>query len=229
MGLFSFLDRVNVAQDCRLCGMVSMRPLCPGCDGDLARVPPLHCPVCALPTPGAGTCGRCLANPPAFDATCAALTYEFPATRLIQAYKYAGTVGLATTMASLLDSAVRVSGEDLPGLLLAMPLAPERLAERGYNQALEIARVLGRRLGVAVDPRGAARVRHGPAQADLPLPERRRNVRGAFVARRRFDGLDVAVIDDVMTTGATLDELASVLKVAGAARVRNWVVARTLL
>ena len=89
--------------------------------------------------------------------------------------------------------------------------------------------MLGRRLNLRLDANGIARVRHGTPQAELPMPERRRNVRGAFAARRAFKGLDVAVVDDVMTTGATLDELAGVLKAAGAARVRNWVVARTPL
>jgi len=229
MGIFGFLDRTNIAQDCRLCGQASMRAICAGCDSDLARVSASRCRVCALPLPAAMVCGRCLANPPSFDATCAALHYEFPATRLIQAYKYAGTVGLANTLAGFLESAVRDAGEEMPDVLLAMPLTRTRLAERGYNQAREIARLLGRRLNLRLDANGVARVRHGTPQAELPMPERRRNVRGAFAARRAFKGLDVAVVDDVMTTGATLDELAGVLKAAGASRVRNWVVARTPL
>ena len=117
----------------------------------------------------------------------------------------------------------------MPDLLVAMPLARPRLAGRGYNQAREIARLLGRRLDLRLESNGVARIRHGTPQAELPMPERRRNVHGAFVARRDFKGCNVAVVDDVMTTGATLDELAGVLKAAGAARVRNWVVARTPL
>ncbi len=228
MGLFSFFDRMPVAQDCRLCGMASMRTLCAGCDADILRLTLVRCAICALPTPSGALCGRCLADVPAFDTTCAALEYAFPATRLIQAFKYAGAVGLSGTLADFLAAAVRATPERAPDLLLPMPLARERLAERGFNQALEIARLLGRRMDIPVQARAAVRVRHGPPQADLPLPERRRNVRGAYAARRRFDGLDVAVVDDVMTTGASLDALAAVLKQAGAARVRNWVVARTL-
>lgn len=229
MGWLGFPGRISIAQDCRLCAQAASAPICTGCDADLTRLPVAVCPNCALPSPSGARCGRCLAEPPAFDSTRAALEYVFPATRLIQAFKYGGAVGLAAPLAGFLEAALRTSGEPLPDLLLAMPLARQRLAERGYNQSLEIARVLAKRLGVQVDPRGVARSRHGPPQADLPLPERRRNVRGAFRTTRRFDGLDVAVVDDVMTTGATLDELAAALKKGGAARVRSWVVARTLL
>ena len=229
MGIFGFLERMNIAQDCRLCGQNSLRAICAGCDSDLARLPATRCRICALPLPAATICGRCLAHPPAFDATCAALCYEYPATHLIQAYKYAGAVGLASTIAAFLEEAVRAAGEDMPDLLVAMPLARPRLAGRGYNQAREIARLLGRRLDLRLESNGVARIRHGTPQAELPMPERRRNVHGAFVARRDFKGCNVAVVDDVMTTGATLDELAGVLKAAGAARVRNWVVARTPL
>lgn len=209
-----------------MCGGTSEAPLCSGCVGDLARVPAARCPICALPTPGALACGRCIAAPPAFDATIACLHYEFPATRLIQSFKYAQVVGLADPLAGLLAEAIADSGLDPPDLLLAMPLSRERLAERGFNQSLEIARILGRRFGVPVAARAVARVRHGPAQAELPLEERARNVRGAFVAKRRFDGLDIAVVDDVMTSGASLDALAKALRAAGARRVRNWVLAR---
>lgn len=189
----------------------------------------MHCRICALPLPAATVCGRCLAHPPSYDATCAALRYEFPATHLIQAFKYAGAIGLASTLATFLEGAIRAAGEEMPDLLMAMPLARTRLAERGYNQAREIARLLGKNLAVQLDTNSVVRIRHGAPQAELPMPERRRNVRGAFAARRAFTGLDVAVVDDVMTTGATLDELAGVLKAAGAKRVRNWVVARTPL
>ncbi|MBL8382053.1 MAG: ComF family protein [Burkholderiales bacterium] len=189
-------------------------------------MPPQRCPVCAEPAPGGLPCGACIAAPPAFDATVAALRYEYPATRLIQAFKYAPVVGLASPLAELLAEAVAADGPERPDILVAMPLSRERLAERGFNQALELARIAGRRIGVPLAARAVARVRHGPAQAGLPLAERARNVRGAFVATRRFDGLDVAVVDDVMTSGASLDALARALRAAGARRVRNWVLAR---
>ena len=108
-----------------------------------------------------------------------------------------------------------------------MPLSRERLRERGFNQSLELARKLSRATGIAVSADSCLRVRHSAAQSDLPWSERVRNVRGAFVCMENFAGLSVAVVDDVLTTGATLDELASVLLRAGATRVEGWVAART--
>lgn len=215
----------RLGQDCRLCGAATDANLCTGCDADLPRLPDARCPVCALPSPGGRTCGRCLADPPAFDATTAALEYAFPATRLIRDFKYAGAIGLAGFLAARLAEVLGSTGR--VDLIVPAPLSAARLADRGYNQALELARALPGSRG-RIDARATERVRHAVPQAELPWRERRRNIRGAFAARRRFDGLSVAVVDDVMTTGATLDEIAGVLKGAGAARVENWVAARTL-
>jgi ComF family protein len=225
-GMLERLRQALSGQDCRLCGQDTRASLCPGCTADLPRLSAARCPSCALPSPGGQICGRCVAEPPGFDATVAALAYGFPATRLIQDFKYAGAVGLARLLGGLLAKAVEPTSNRVD-LVIPMPLAQARLKERGYNQALELARALPveRRL---IDARAVERVIHGRPQAELPWRERRRNVRGAFRAGRRFDGLAVAVVDDVMTTGATLDELATTLKSAGAVRVENWVLARTL-
>jgi ComF family protein len=142
----------------------------------------------------------------------------------VQALKYRARLALAGFFASGLASR-RLPKVDL---ILPMPLHPRRLAERGFNQALEIARGLGRDLGARVEPRGAQRVKDTAPQTELPYGERAKNVRGAFVCNLELTGKSVAVVDDVMTTGATLNELARVLKRAGAARVENFLVARTV-
>lgn len=111
--------------------------------------------------------------------------------------------------------------------MVAVPLSARRQRERGFNQALEIARVLARRTGIPLDARAIVRTRDTPPQADLPWRERAMNVRDAFECLRPLAGLRVLVVDDVMTTGASLDELARTLKRAGAAHVENWLVART--
>jgi ComF family protein len=130
-------------------------------------------------------------------------------------------------LGNLLDAAVPAQPDiDCIGFI---PLSRERLAERGFNQALEIARPLARARGIALRSDLAVRVRHAGAQAELPFAARRKNVRGAFACLEDLSGLRVAVVDDVMTTGATLDEFAKTLKKRGAARVENWVVARALL
>jgi ComF family protein len=114
-----------------------------------------------------------------------------------------------------------------PDLIVASPASTARLRERGFLPSLVLARRVASRLGVAVDSGVVSKVRHTPPQTGLDRQARRRNVEGAFGVRRRLDGMHVAVVDDVMTTGATLASLAAALKEAGAARVSGWVVART--
>jgi ComF family protein len=146
--------------------------------------------------------------------------YEFPCDGLVQALKYRARLALAGFFARSLASRTMPEVD----LIVPMPLHPRRLAERGFNQALEIARHLGR----PIEPRGVLRVKHTPPQTQLPYEERAKNVRGAFLCKLDLTGASVAVLDDVMTTGATLNELARALKRAGAARVENLVIARTV-
>ena len=144
---------------------------------------------------------------------------------LIQALKYGGQLALAGLFARALHE--RIVDSASVDLIVPLPLHPRRLAERGYNQAVEIARPLAQALGVPLDVHVGERVRDTAAQTGLPWKKRASNVRHAFACGRRLDGLKLAVVDDVMTTGATLEAYARALKQAGAARVENWVVART--
>ena len=210
---------------CYLCRGAAEAPLCRDCDADLPRLPELLCPRCALESPAGAVCGRCVASPPSFDATVAALAYEFPADVLVQALKFRGELALAPLFAGLL--AARLPRGGRVDFLLPVPLSAARLRARGSNQALEIARHVAAAAGCTLAPQLAERERDTPPQAELALGERARNVRGAFRCPRPLGGAAVAVLDDVMTTGATLEELAATLKRAGASRVVNWVVART--
>lgn len=216
-------------QDCLLCGAASDdAPLCGPCRGELPGLP-RACPLCAMPSSLGETCGACLRHPPQFDMTVAAWRYAYPVDRLVQALKFHCRLALASFFAGELASIVeRADVVDAVDLVIPMPLHPSRLAERGFNQAAEIARHLTGKPGTRLALQGASRVRRTLPQANLPLDERARNVRGAFACALDLTGARVAVVDDVMTTGATLGELAKVLKRAGAARVENWVVARTL-
>jgi ComF family protein len=209
---------------CFVCRGAAREILCAECDAELPRLGAGLCPRCALASPGASLCGRCLAQPPHYDATVAALAYSFPADILVHALKFRGELALAPLLGRLL--AERIPGSQRPDLVVPVPLSARRLRERGYNQAMEIARRAAP-AGVRLDAHLCTRSRDTPAQVGLPLEERARNVRGAFRCERALDGATVAVVDDVMTTGATLDEVAATLKRAGAARVVNWVVART--
>jgi len=209
---------------CFLCRGAAPDVLCPACDADLPRLSAPLCPRCALAAPGGALCGRCLAEPPHYDATVAALAYAFPADVLIHALKFRGELALAPLFAGILSQTI--SRSERIDLVVPVPLSAQRLRGRGYNQSAEIARRLAQRAPLELFL--CERSRDTAAQTDLPWSERQRNVRGAFRCARSISGT-VAVVDDVMTTGATLNEIALVLKRAGAGRVVNWVVARTFI
>lgn len=211
---------------CLLCGGHAHAALCAGCRADLPWHSAPACPVCALPSPEGRVCGACLKRPPAYDRTRAALAYAFPLDRLIPHLKYRGRLAVAPALADCL--AASLDDAPRPDCLTPMPLHPARLRERGFNHAGEIARGLAQRLDLRLDAALCRRVRDTPPQMRLPLDMRRRNVRGAFECDAAVSGLHVAVVDDVMTTGSSLDALAQSLKRAGAREVSCWVVARAL-
>jgi ComF family protein len=156
----------------------------------------------------------------------AALDYIEPADTLIHGLKFGQRLALAPLLADLLLEAL--DGLGRPDLIVPVPLSDKRLAERGFNQAREIARHVGERLGVPVVTDACRRARHTAPQTDLPWHARKKNLKDAFASEGDFSGKRVALLDDVMTSGATADALAKVLKQAGAAHVEAWVVARTL-
>ena len=178
-------------------------------------------------------CGRCLAVPPAFDAAVARVDYRRPWDQTVAAFKFHGALDLAGTLAAGLAEAVDAAPGGRPSVdvVLPVPLAAARLRERGYNQAWELARRVARALALPADPALVLRLRDTAHQLELPLDARAGNVRGAFAvepARRgQLRGQRVAVVDDVLTTGSTLGEVAAVLRQAGAAHVSAWVFART--
>ena len=210
---------------CFLCKGKAAALLCAACDADLPRLGPQHCPRCALASPAGALCGRCLAQQPAYDATHAALAYRFPADALVHSLKFHSELSLAPLLGQFIVE--KVSTARRVDFLVPVPLSVNRMRERGFNQALEIARHVAGATGVRLAPELCERTRDTPAQIGLPMEERARNVRGAFRCPRLLEGAEIAVLDDVMTTGTTLDEIAAMMKRAGAARVENWVVAKT--
>ena len=170
-------------------------------------------------------CGACLRRAPAFDRADARLVYADPVDLLIQRFKYDGETGLADLLAD------RPWGDTAPpevDLLIPMPLYPDRLRERGYNQAALLAARLGRGLGLMPAFDLCRRTRPTAPQAGQAGKARRRNVRGAFACDHDLGGRRVLLVDDVMTSGASLDELARTVKAAGAAGVSAWVAARAV-
>jgi ComF family protein len=227
MWLRSALSRWFVAR-CAICAVAPGKPIvCEGCAEDFFASSPYRCPRCAITLPVEGSvCASCLRHPPQYDATITLADYAAPIDGLVLALKFGHRLELAPILGALLAARVRSLSEQ-SAVLVPVPLAYERLAERGFNQSLEIARATARSLGARLDCRCLARIRHAAAQASLSLDARRRNIRGAFLVRGNVRGLRLIVIDDVMTSGSTLDEVARVLKGAGAEHVTNLVVART--
>lgn len=174
-------------------------------------------------------CGRCLVAPTVFDSAVARVDYRRPWDQVVAAFKFHGALDLAGALASSLADAIGDASE--VDAVVPVPLAPARLRQRGCNQAWELARRVAFRVGVPADAGLVVRIRETAHQIELPQEARPGNVRGAFAVEptRRADlrGRRIAVVDDVMTTGSTLGEMAAVLKQAGAVEVRAWVFART--
>lgn len=225
----AFADRLAdglLPASCLLCGAGSGKELiCSACRADLPPLPQQRCPLCADQTTHGERCGACLKDPPHFDLTLAAFRYDFPVDRVIHALKYGHQLAIAGWCAQQLIALLKDHAFDR---LVPLPLHPERLRQRGFNQSAEIARTLGARLALPVDVDTILRTRATPPQADLPHKERRRNVRGAFECRSDLTGQRLLLIDDVMTTAATANECARTLKLHGAASVTVAVVARAL-
>ncbi|MBL8287463.1 MAG: ComF family protein [Rubrivivax sp.] len=235
---------------CEVCRAFGEGLICAACRAQHARLR-ARCARCGLALGAAApACGACLREPPPYERTVCALEYGFPWDRLISAFKFHRRVELAGALAALLaeaierDDAARGAQAEAappapPRLVVPVPLSPARLAERGFNQAWELARRVARLRGLPAEARALQRVLDAPAQATLAgRAERLRNLRHAFApaassgtgaraGARNVAGHDVALVDDVMTTGATAREAAAALLRAGARSVHLWVLART--
>lgn len=216
---------------CAVCRDWDRDRICDACRTRfMAAVP--RCLRCALRVPeGVLTCGACLTDPPAQDGALAAMDYGHPWDRLIGQFKFNAALDLAASFAQSLENAWRASGGTKPDLILPVPLSDRRLRDRGFNQSWEIARRVASRIGCIADARLVLRIKDTPHQLAFPVEKRAANVKGVFAIEPRrvaeLRGKVIAVLDDVMTTGATAAELARVLRQAGAAQVHAWVVART--
>lgn len=215
------------AQPCVLCGSMSRDGLwCAACDAALPYFNVPHCAVCALPTPTGEVCGHCLAQPPLFTRTTAVFGYSFPLDKLIHGMKYGEQLALAHAFAKKL--AQRVAKNNSPDYVIAMPLHPAKLRERGFNQSQLLATTISRELKLKLLPNACQRVRDTSPQSALPWKERKKNVRNAFFCNQDLTGKHIVLVDDVLTTGASLNSLAEAVLKKGAIEISAWVVARTL-
>lgn len=216
---------------CVLCGDAGAqgRDLCSPCRHDLPWSD-FGCARCGLPLSGFAArqalCGQCQTRPPAFERCLAPFRYEPPLDRLLQRLKFQGRLEMARLLGSAMaDWLLANAAVSAPDHLIPVPLHAARLRERGFNQALELARPIARRLGVRPDTQSCRRIQATAPQSDLSRKARRKNIKGAFEVVRPVRG-EVVIVDDVMTTGSTAHELAKTLLRAGAERVSVWVCAR---
>jgi ComF family protein len=225
MGMF------DLPTQCAVCRGWSRRRLCADCVQRHAALKP-RCAGCAMAVAAdVQRCGGCISAPLPMARTVAAVDYGFPWSGLITALKFHAALDLSAVLAQLLADAVRASAAPLPQLVLPVPLGADRQAERGMNQAWELARRVASQLQLKATSTLLMRRVETPHLADLPRDERARAIRGAFALTAGATTLlreqDVAIVDDVMTTGATAAEAARTLQAGGAASVQLWVFART--
>ena len=228
--LLSALGRL-LPSSCPLCDVTLGHGeyLCKSCH----RALPLlvrPCPRCGLPLPASTSgelhCGSCQTNPPDFDRLIATSRYAPPMSHLIMAFKFHRQLQHARLFAHLLASAVRQAGHELPDIILPVPLHASRQRQRGYNQALEIARLLSGWLHIPVAVNVVQRTRATAPQSELDAAARIHNVRGAFDVRQALPYRHIALLDDVVTTGNTVNEISRVIKTSGVQRVDVWSIAR---
>lgn len=219
---------------CLLCDEVAdgTTPVCMACETELPWLGD-HCQRCALPLPAAGmTCGQCLMQPPAFERVVAPWTYNFPIDSLITRFKHSAKWPYGHLLGDLLAQSLQHRfNEDLPrpDVLVPVPMSTRRLRQRGFNQAALLARWLSERLDVPIDERLLLRPQDTNAQQDLNAEARKRNLHHAFAlaSDASVKGRHLALVDDVLTTGATAQALALLLLDAGASRVDVYCLART--
>ncbi|WP_157263567.1 ComF family protein [Azohydromonas aeria] len=221
----------RLPSQCAVCHAWDAGRLCRDCCTRFIPLVP-RCPGCALPLAAPGApCADCLRMPLPFERCVAALDYAWPWSGVIGQLKFRDGLDLTAALSALLLQALQRAAPPPVELLLPLPLGPQRLRERGYNQAWELARRVALALDLQADARLLLRLIDTPRQSGLAQAERQLNVRGAFgLAPGRASALRgrrVALIDDVMTTGATAAEAARTLLDAGAAAVQLWVLART--
>lgn len=203
--------------------------LCAHCVALLPWYTAPRCPQCALPNLSGVLCGICLQHTPAFDRTLSVFRYAYPLDRLLHQFKYHQQLAWGALLAkALLKQWPCLPVAERPDVLIAMPMHINRIKQRGFNHALELAKALHAHWSIPLVTEGCTRVMDTPTQAGMDMKTRTRNLRGAFQSQQSWQGHHVMVVDDVMTTGASMHAVAKVLKQAGAARVTALVLARTL-
>jgi ComF family protein len=218
---------------CVLCGSPgsSDMDICEVCYRDLPWIGSA-CTQCAIPLAKSSgddlKCGRCLKKPPLYDHGVSLFSYEKQTVTLIHQLKFNEKLANSRLLGNMLADAIEKKAVELPDVILPVPLYKKRLRQRGYNQSTELARPVANRLDLPLDLQSVIRVRDTQSQTGLDKKQRRKNMRAAFEVIEPLHVKHVAIIDDVVTTTSTVNELARILKRAGVMRVDVWSIARAI-
>lgn len=221
---FSQLNQQLLPQSCFLCGDPSIKPLCAPCLADLPNQV-TRCSCCAKPQSEIALCDECQSQPPPYTHTQTLFSYTYPIDQLIIAAKFQQNLVILKFLGELMGQ--RLIIQPRPQVLIPVPLHLSRLRQRGYNQSLELAKVIAKHTGIPIAFQACQRIRNTPPQTSLSGKQRQTNVKGAFkIIKLAPTWQHIALIDDVMTTGSTVAELARIFREAGVERVDIWCCAR---
>ena len=211
-------------QSCFLCGDTCTRPICTACLADLPYQR-TDCPICAKKMVKKGICFECRQHPPPYTLTQTVFSYTHPINKLIHAVKFHQNLAMLRLLGDLMGQRLMINPR--PEVLIPVPLHYERLRQRGYNQSLELAKRITKSTGIPLDYQACKRIKNTLPQTTLSGQQRQTNIKGAFQVLPRAEYWQhIVIIDDVMTTGNTVRELATVFKEAGVPRVDVWCCAR---
>jgi len=225
-----------IQHTCPLCSELCLDPdnefICASCKSALPVIEN-QCFQCGLPLNKVDTtdismrCGQCLVSPPAFDLCISPYHYALPINQFITQLKFRHQLHYARILADLLITKIEQHAENLPECIIPVPLHSSRLRQRGFNQALEIARPIAKKYGIPLDTKSCSRIISTPPQMEQDKRTRQKNVKNAFSVSPDFNYTHIAIVDDVMTTGHTLNELSRVLREQGAKRIQVWATSRS--
>ena len=232
----NFVQKGIFPAHCQLCGARAdhggdhTRDLCQACLNSLPRLEN-PCPICALPVSSGADliCGQCLQHAPPYHQTFSAFRYAPPLNQLVTSLKFHQRLAAARLFGQLLTQQRAQHDFDRPECLLPVPLHPKRLRQRGFNQSLEIARPISKHFNLPIDSHLCQRTRHTLPQTGLDAKTRRKNIRNAFSLTTECNYKHVAIIDDVITTGQTVAEIAALLRKNGVEKIQVWSVARAVI
>ena len=231
VNIWPIIDQLFNTAECWLCQAPAedATGLCHPCYQELAHIK-AACPVCAQPLPALGhVCGQCLSQPPAYDSAHIPYIYGAPLDRLISQFKFQHNLAAGRLLAGLWLRSLPASALPQADCIIPVPLHPRRLRHRGYNQALELARPIAATLQLPIAHSLCVRNKATRVQSELALKERKKNLRHAFSVRQNHNYKHIVIIDDVVTSGNTVNELARTLKLSGVETVQVWAVARAVL